>query len=71
MSADLELIALETGHYRRLLQIARDRGIAGGVLYDAVIMACAEAGKADALLTFNARDFRRVVSVSVQIVVLG
>ena len=40
-----------------LLLRAPKNGVAGGRIYDAVIGACAEQGKASAVLTFNAGDF--------------
>jgi predicted nucleic acid-binding protein len=50
-------IALDAGDYVRLLHTAVEQGTAGGGVYDAVIAACARAGGASTLLTFNARQF--------------
>jgi predicted nucleic acid-binding protein len=52
-----ELVALNAETYRNILQTAAGRGIAGGRLYDAVIVACAQAAYVDVLLTFNERQF--------------
>jgi len=51
------LIALNTKSYENLLLRAPKNNVAGGRVYDTVIGACAEQGKASAVLTFNAGDF--------------
>src|SRR3954467_7398788 len=43
------------------LQQAAERGLSGGVLYDALIVCAARKAGADRLLTLNQRDFRRVL----------
>ena len=43
--------------YETLLLRAPKSNVAGGRVYDAVIGACAEQGKASTVLTFNAGDF--------------
>jgi predicted nucleic acid-binding protein len=52
-----EVVALTADDYRRLIHDAPNRGLSGGRTYDAVIAACARVGRADTLLTFNARHF--------------
>src|SRR5688500_16697399 len=42
-----ETIALDAVGYRDLLEHAPDRAIAGGRIYDAVIVACAQAARVD------------------------
>jgi predicted nucleic acid-binding protein len=64
-------VALEADAYRTLLRTAPELGVAGGRTYDAVIAACAVAGPADTLLTFNAAHFASLSAGSVQIVVPG
>lgn len=51
------VIALNAKSYEALLLRAPKNDLAGGRVYDAVIGACAEQGKASAVLTFNAGDF--------------
>ena len=64
-----EIVALDVDQYRWLVRTAPDRGIAGGGIYDAVIFACARAARADALLTFNERQFRALDDGQIEIVV--
>jgi predicted nucleic acid-binding protein len=65
----MELIALDPDAYRQLLRSAPDRGIAGGSIYDAVIVACALAARVETILTFNERQFRAISGPDLQIVV--
>src|SRR5947207_15708649 len=51
------IIALTAKSYETLLLRAPKNNVVGGRTYDAVIGACAEQGKASAVLTFNAGDF--------------
>jgi predicted nucleic acid-binding protein len=64
-------LALEADGYRTLLRAAPEAGIAGGRTYDAVIAACAVAGSAETLLTFNAAHFSSLPLSGVEIVVPG
>jgi len=57
--------------YRDLLRSAPDRHIVGGRVYDAVIVECAVGGAANALLTFNERDFLPLAPPGLEIVVPG
>jgi predicted nucleic acid-binding protein len=54
------VIALSGQDYRRLLTEAVHSGLAGGMIYDAVIAKAAELAGADFLLTFNVTHFRKV-----------
>src|SRR5581483_6526128 len=47
MAHHVETVALTVGAYHRLLQEAAERGLAGGSVYDAVILACGLAAKVD------------------------
>ena len=49
-------LSLRIDRWRVLLRAPKN-GVAGGRIYDAVIGACAEQGKASAVLTFNVGDF--------------
>lgn len=65
----VETVALEAEEYVRLLRSAPERGIAGGRTYDAVIVACAVAARADVILTFNERQFSQLADQSLQVVI--
>lgn len=69
MNDAIELMALGTDEYDRLLRDAPRRGIAGGAIYDGVILACALAARANVLLTFNQRQFELLAAGEIDIVV--
>lgn len=69
MGENVEVVALEADAYSRLLQSAPDRGIAGGSIYDAVIVSCGLAAGANFLLTFNDRQFRYLAVQGIEVVV--
>jgi predicted nucleic acid-binding protein len=54
------LIALSPAEYSKTLQRASEMGLAGGVIYDALIARAAEKAGAERLLTLNEGDFLRV-----------
>ncbi len=64
-----ETVALGADTYANLLQSAPERGIAGGAIYDAVILESGLVAGADVLLTFNDRQFRALAGSAIQIVV--
>jgi predicted nucleic acid-binding protein len=53
-----QLVALDTDEYLAEIRRAVANGIAGGRMYDALLLACARKAKADRILTWNIRDFR-------------
>lgn len=55
--ASATVVVLSSAAYPTLLRRLAHEGTAGGRTYDAVIGDCARRGRADALLTFNARHF--------------
>jgi predicted nucleic acid-binding protein len=69
LGADRETVALTVDDYRAIVQSAPVRGIAGGRVYDAVIVACAHAAKVGTLLTFNEREFQALASPPLKVVV--
>jgi predicted nucleic acid-binding protein len=69
LSSDVETIGLEPDGYYRLLRSAPEQRVAGGQVYDAVIVACALVGNVDVLLTFNERQFRPLAAQGIEIVV--
>ena len=64
------VLGLSGRTYRELLRSAPERRIVGRV-YDAVIVECAVGGAANALLTFNERDFLPLAPPGLEIVVPG
>lgn len=71
MRDSTNLVTLDANDYRRLIDSAPARGIAGGRIYVAVILACAVSARVDVLLTFNARDFASLSLPGIEIVVPG
>jgi predicted nucleic acid-binding protein len=69
LNGTVETVALQAEAYRQLLLQAAQQGIAGGHVYDAVIVACGLAAHVDALLTFNERQFRQLAPPALEIVV--
>lgn len=68
-SDSARLVALEPFEYERLIRDSPESGIAGGRIYDAVILACAQSAGADSLLTFNERQFSALAGSRVRVVV--
>lgn len=56
----VEIVALTVDDYLDLIRHLAQTGIAGGAVYDAVIACAAAKAQVDHIVTFNARDFRRV-----------
>jgi predicted nucleic acid-binding protein len=69
--AQATVIALDSAAYLAALRQALRNGIAGGPIYDAVIVVCARVGGADTLLTFNERHFARFAGDGLAVVVPG
>ena len=66
-----EIVALDGGDFREFLAQATVRSIAGGQIYDAVIMDCARKGGIGTVLTFNLRHFAPLTVPGIQIVEPG
>ena len=64
-AAVINLNAAETW---RVIREAAARGIAGGAMYDAVILACAAKARAEHLLTLDVSDFARLAPEDIEIV---
>ncbi|MDQ3013232.1 MAG: PIN domain-containing protein [Acidobacteriota bacterium] len=56
----VQIIPLTGDEYVDLIRQLSQIGIAGGATYDAVIACAAAKAQVDHIVTFNARDFRRV-----------
>lgn len=55
-----EFIALSTDSYKGAINHAVEKGIVGGALFDALILLAAIHADVDWIVTFNAKDFRRI-----------
>jgi predicted nucleic acid-binding protein len=64
------IISLPVSAYVDLLQWLADHDVAGGRTYDALIVAAAEHGRVETVLTLNGRDFEALARSSIEIVVL-
>ncbi|MGH7334227.1 MAG: PIN domain-containing protein [Candidatus Rokuibacteriota bacterium] len=65
------VVALDAGHYVRLLREAARDGVAGGRIYDAVIAACVERSNGVTLLTFNVSDFESLARPGLEVITPG
>jgi len=54
------VVSLSATDYGTVIRELAERGLTGGVVYDAVIARAAQKAQADRLLTLNPRDFQRV-----------
>ncbi|MCE7874860.1 PIN domain-containing protein [bacterium CPR1] len=64
---DKHIIELTAADYWSVLEECRAQGIAGGTVYDALIVRAALLGKATELLTLNASHFRRLAPSSLEV----
>jgi predicted nucleic acid-binding protein len=64
------VISLPTQAYIDLLRWLEVHGIAGGRTYDALIVAAAEHGDVDIVLTLNARDFHALRRTGIEIIIV-
>ncbi len=55
----MDIVALDVEDYRLVLRRVAELGLAGGVIYDALIARVAEKAQVDRLVTLNERHFRR------------
>lgn len=58
----LTIVALDENQYFQLAETCSAAGLSGGAIYDAIIGRCALKAKAEALYTWNTRDFLRLPS---------
>jgi predicted nucleic acid-binding protein len=61
-SSSLNLVALETSDYFAGLERMTEFGLAGGVIYDALILQSACKAQVDEIITLNEADFVRISS---------
>jgi predicted nucleic acid-binding protein len=65
----VKIVALDAEAYGKLLRGAPDAGVSGGLIYDAVIAACARKEKVRTVLTLNESHFRRFAGPDLLVVV--
>ena len=58
-----EIITLSSQDYLMILKQMTELGLGGGIIYDAITVKAAKKAKVDKILTFNHKDFVRLVSV--------
>ena len=61
----LTILPLSSRIYERAMARVADRGLASGVIYDALHLQCAEGAKCRRLYTYNLGDFQRLQPQSV------
>jgi predicted nucleic acid-binding protein len=66
-----EVVSLKVEEYLSLLRSAPTKGVAGGRIYDAVILQCALRAEVAVLLTLNERHFRAFQPRRLKVVVPG
>jgi predicted nucleic acid-binding protein len=56
-----EIISLSSKDYTKLIKETAEKGLSGGIIYDAIILMSAQKAKADKIFTFNLKDFRQLL----------
>ena len=56
----LTIVSLDDQEYFRAIEVSSGLGIAGGVIYDALLAHCALKSKAQTIYTWNTKDFVRL-----------
>jgi len=56
----LAMVSLAEPEYRRTMRDTAERGIAGGRIYDALLLACARKSQAKTIFTWNLKHFRQL-----------
>jgi len=56
-----DIIVLSVSDYKKILLELTELGLSGGIIYDAILLKSAKKAKAHKILTFNARDFERLI----------
>ncbi len=64
------VIDLKAADYLRAVRKAAEKGLRGGVIYDLLLGAAFEKSKAEAILTFNQRDFLRIFPERSEVVLI-
>ena len=57
----VQIIELEMADYREAVRMAAEKGLSGGIIFDILIAICFTKFKGDVLLTYNTKDFVRIL----------
>jgi predicted nucleic acid-binding protein len=60
MRQRLTAVALNANEYHETVKAASERGIAGGRIYDALLLQCAEKSQAKVIYTWNLKHFQAI-----------
>jgi len=61
VSDHAKVVSLSARDYLRIIRRLASLGLPGGIIYDGLVLAAGEKAKADIILTYNDRDFQRLV----------
>lgn len=56
-----KIISLSSKDYMELMKETANKGLTGGIIYDAITIKAAQKAKADKILTYNLKDFQRLL----------
>ncbi len=56
----MTLVTLDQTEYLEAIRGISDRGIAGGRIYDGLLLACARKSRAETIYTWNVKHFRQI-----------
>jgi predicted nucleic acid-binding protein len=56
----MKIVALDEDEYFEVVRESAKAGRMGGIIFDALLLACARKAKADTIYTWNARHFRKI-----------
>lgn len=62
------IVPLTVAEYIEVIEKTADYGLSGGIIFDAIISGVAEKMNTDKLLTFNVRDFERLLPQKKEII---
>jgi len=65
-----QVIELKTSDYLKCLHFATERGLHGGIIYDILIAYCFDKFKGDGILTFNHKDFVRILPDKKELIIV-
>ena len=60
ISQRLTVVALDEAEYRNAIRDLADRGLGGGRVYDALLLACARKSQAETIYTWDEKHFRQI-----------
>jgi predicted nucleic acid-binding protein len=60
MTRHITAVALDTNDYLEAIHSTSRRGLSGGIIHDALLLACARKARAERIYTWNLRHFRAI-----------